>query len=404
MLDQLNGIFIVGIATLAGLAAGRIMNKIKVPAVAGYVLIGVILGTSVLGVFTPQILDKVDVINGLALGFIAFVIGEELEVHALGKLGKSIILISVCEASGAFILVALIMYLMLHKLYLALILGAVASATAPAATLMVLKETRAKGVLTTTLMAVVAIDDAIALILYGFASSIAKVLMIPGNSLSFKNMIFNPSLEIFGAIILGLVSGFCLSYLAKKIHTQNELLMLTVGVLLLNTGAAQLCHLSELLSNMALGATLSNVVPQLSKRIFRLTATVTPPIYAMFFVLAGARLQVGLITVIGVLGVIYTAVRIVGKVVGAALGGFISHAPRTVQKYLGFGLLSQIGVAVGLAIMIYHEFPANIYGQAGAQMATWVINILLFTTIFTEIIGPLMTKYAVIKAGEAKQA
>ena len=403
MFDQINCLFFLGLATLGGLTAGRLMNKVKLPAVTGYVLIGVILGTSVSGIFTPQILEKMDVINGLALGFIAFVIGEELELSSLTKCGKSIIYISICEALGAFILVTVAVYLMVHELHMALILGAVASATAPAATLMVLRETKSEGVLTTTLMAVVAIDDAMALILYGFASSLAKVMMIPGNNLSLRNMILTPSLEIFGAIILGILSGLLLSYFAKKMNNQNELIILIVGILLFNTGLAQYCHVSELLSNMAMGTTLCNAVPSITNRIFRLTGNVTPPIYVMFFVLAGARLQLGLISVIGVLGAVYTVVRIIGKVGGAALGGFISKAPRSVRKYLGLGLLSQIGVAVGLAIMIHHEFPAAIYGEAGAKMGTWVVNILLFTTIITEVIGPVLTKYAVTKAGETNK-
>ena len=402
MINEINGLLIVGLATICGLAAGLLMNKIKLPAVTGYVLIGVILGESICGVFTPQMIEQTGVINGLALGFIAFSIGEELEFRFLRQLGKSIFLISIFEAMGAFILVTAAMYLVIHELHLALVLGAVASATAPAATMMVLRETRAKGILTSTLMAVVAIDDAMALILYGFASSLAKVMMLPGNSIALSTIIINPLIEIFGALFLGILSGLLLGFFAKKMSDQSELLILVVGTLVLNTGLAQFFHFSELLSNMALGTAVCNFAPGITRRIFKLTSNITPPIYVMFFVLAGARLQLDLVKVIGVIGIVYTVVRIIGKVGGAALGGIVSSAPTPVRRYLGLGLLSQIGVAIGLAIMIQHEFPASTYGEAGEKMGLWVVNILLFTTIITEFIGPILTKYAVTKAGEVK--
>ncbi len=397
----MNTLVVLGLAVIAGLSAGRIVNKLKIPIVAGYVLIGVLLGSSILGVFNQQILDDVNLVSSLALSFIAFVIGEELEFKTLKKLGKSIILISLFEALAAFVLVTVAMQMMLHKLYLSLLLGAVASATAPAATLMVLRESRAKGPLSTSLMAVVAIDDALALVLYSFAASIAKVLLLPSSDgIHWSAILLNPTIEIIGSLVLGLATGFVLSFFAKKAKNQSDLLMLIVGLLLLNTGLAKTLHLSELLANMALGVTLCNNAPGLSRRIFNLTAGITPPLYCMFFVLAGARLQLNLIGSIGLLGLVYTLVRIIGKVGGASLGGLLSRAPKQVRKYLGFGLLSQIGVAVGLAIMISHEFPASLYGSEGAKMSAWIINILLFTTIITEIVGPLMTKYAVTKAGE----
>ncbi len=398
----MNNLVTLGLATLAGLAAGRLVNKLKVPVVAGYVLVGVLLGSSVLGIFTHQLIEDVDLVSTLALSFIAFVIGEELEFQTLKKLGKSIILISVFEALATFVLVTVAMQMMLHKLHLSLLLGAVASATAPAATLMVLRETRAKGVLTTTLMAVVAIDDALALILYSFSASFAKVLLLHSNScISWKAILVNPSIEILGSLVLGVISGLTLSFFTKRAKNQNDLLLLLIGLLFLNTGVATQLHLSVLLANMALGITICNSIPSLSRRIFNLTSNITPPLYCMFFVLAGARLQLNLISSVGLIGLVYTVVRIIGKVGGASLGGALSCAPKEVQKYLGLGLLSQIGVAVGLAIMISHEFPANIYGQEGFQMSVWVINILLFTTIVTEVIGPLMTKFAVIRAGES---
>jgi Kef-type K+ transport system membrane component KefB len=397
----INTLLLLGVVALVGLLSGKVLNYIKVPAVAGYVLIGVILGTSVVGWLNAQVLDSLGLINELALGFIAFTIGAELEWGVIKRLGTGIISISIGEALGAFILVTLGMYLMLGQLPLALILGAVASATAPAATMMVLQEVRAKGILTSALIAVVAIDDAIALILYGFASSIARAVLNVSEHLSLRNMLLGPGLEILGALAIGILTGFLLSIILKRIHLSHELMILVVSVILINSGLAQLFHFSELLADMALGATLSNLVPALSRRVFGLIESVTPPIYCMFFVLAGARLQLSLITKIGLLGMVYILARMLGKVGGTFLGATISRVPKVVRKYLGFGLLSQIGVAVGLAIVVAHDFPPSVYGAVGEKFSLWVINILLFTTIITEVIGPLLTKYAIIKAGEA---
>lgn len=424
--SHLNGFFSLGLAAIAGLTMGRIMNRFKVPAVAGYVLIGFVLGESILGIFRgPQFeLLSVEVLTPLALSFIAFSIGSQLQAGSLKRLGKAIALISICEACGAFILVGIsscfILPLVMKNgnwyqyISIALVLAAVASATAPAATLMVLQETRARGDLTKTLIAVVAIDDAIALILYGFSSAMAKAFLsmqyatgtasLSSNrawSAMIKAMILVPLKDIILAVMIGVAAGAVLSLLVPRIEDNTDLLIATVGILLATTGITLLLGLDELLACMALGIILSNALPHASRRVFQMTDMLAPPLYCMFFVLAGAHLRIGLIQVIGWLGLCYLVMRILGKVLGAYVGAWLSHAPETVKKYLGFGLLSQIGVAVGLAMIIRRDFQKF---PIGSEISTWVINILLFTTIFTEIIGPISTKYAVIQAGEAGRA
>jgi len=422
--SPLNGFLSLGLAAIAGVSVGRLMNRLKVPAVAGYVLIGFICGESILGIFQgPQFeLLSVEVLTPLALSFIAFSIGSQLEAASLKRLGKAITLISICEACGAFILVGISSYFILpwvmkngnwyQYISTALVLAAVASATAPAATLMVLNEIKARGDLTKTLIAVVAIDDAIALILYGFSSAMAKAFLSMQYAAArgstsllarfwptvLHSMILTPLKDITLAIVIGVVAGAAMSFAVLRINDRTDLLIAAVGILLATAGVTLLLGLDELLACMALGITLSNAIPHASRRVFQLTDMVGPPIYCMFFVLAGAHLRIGLIRIIGWLGLCYLVMRILGKVLGAFVGAWLSHAPKVVQKYLGFGLLSQIGVAVGLAMIIRRDFQKF---PIGSQMSSWVINILLFTTIFTEIIGPISTKYAVIKAGEA---
>ncbi|MEW5801159.1 MAG: cation:proton antiporter [bacterium] len=419
----MNGFFSLGLAAIAGVTVGLLMNRVKVPAVAGYVLVGFVLGESIFGVFQGPRFNMLsgEVLTPLALSFIAFSVGAQLQADSLKRLGKAITVISICEASGAFILVGISSYLILpwvmkegnsyQYISIALVLAAVASATAPAATLMVLNETRARGDLTKTLIAVVAIDDAIALILYGFSSAMAKAFLsmqqaggaAPDRFWTgiLKSMIFIPLKDITLAILIGAAAGAILSFAVIRIQDRTDLLIAAVGILLSATGIALLLGLDELLSCMALGIVLSNALPHASRKVFQMTDTIAPPIYCMFFVLAGAHLRIGLVRVIGLLGLTYLVMRIAGKILGASFGARISHAPEVVQKYLGFGLLSQIGVAVGLAMIIQRDFQKF---AIGAEMSTWVINILLFTTIFTEVIGPVSTKYAVIKAGEAGQA
>ncbi|MFX1558174.1 MAG: cation:proton antiporter [Promethearchaeota archaeon] len=422
----MNSFLSIGVALIAGFTAGKFMNKIKVPAVAGYVLIGFILGESILGIFSGPQFDflSVEVLTPLALSFIAFSIGSELQWRSLKGLGGAIIIISICEALGAFLLVGTSSYLLLpyfikdgnifQYLSIALILAAVSSATAPAATLMVLHEMKAKGDLTKTLMAVVAIDDAIALILYGFSSTIAKSLLsmqqVSRASLSqlhqnwsniLRSMILIPIKEIILTILFGIMAGIVLSFLASKIRDNEELTIITIGILICTAGIVLALHLDELLCCMVLGIVLSNAAPLPSLKAFRMANNVAPPIYCMFFVLAGAHLRIELIQVIGLLGVCYILMRVLGKILGSYLGAWISKAPKVVRKYLGFGLLSQIGVAIGLAMIVRQDFQNF---AIGSKMSAWVINILLFTTLFTEIIGPVCTKFAVIRAGEAGKA
>ncbi|PAB58648.1 cation:proton antiporter [Anaeromicrobium sediminis] len=386
-------LFIVsGLAIIFGILFGKLMNRFKVPAVAGYIIAGLLLGTSGFNIVTAEVIDKLSFISDFALGIIAFNIGSELNLSVIKQLGKSIFVIAFCEAFGAFLLVGSVTYFITKDISVALILGAVSSATAPAATVMVLKEYNAKGPLTSTLLGVVAIDDAICLMIYAIASSIAKVF-INHESLTLYKVLVNPLMEIFLSVLVGGILGIVLALLIKISKRSTELLPFIVGSLLLMVGIATKYHLSPLLSCMSLGIMLTNITAN-SRRAFESIEDFAPPIVAIFFTLAGARLNLSLIPSIGYLGVAYLVFRMVGKIGGACLGGILSNASNVVKKYIGYGLLSQVGVAVGLAIVVSREFD-------GSPLGSLVITILLATTIITEIIGPLATKNAIIKAKEA---
>lgn len=390
-------LLLLGLAILLGLSGGKSCKKLGSPLVVGYILIGVILGASVLGVFQPDLVDKLDVINYIALALIGFDIGGELSLDVLKKLGKSVGCITLLESFGAFALVTLAVLLLTRKLYIALIFGALACATAPAATVDVLREYKTTGALTSTVFAVVALDDAIAIIIYGFASAFAKMSISGYEQISFITIMSTPLMEIGGAIVLGILMGVILGYVTRQTHDRNELLILSLGSILICTGLANMFHFSLILANMAMGMTLINL-PFTDKRTFDVMSNISPPIYVLFFVLIGARLRVDLLPAMGVLGLTYILFRITGKSIGSFLGARVSGAEEVVTKYLGLCLFSQAGVAIGLAVQTWHEFQA--YGVEGYQLGFLAINVIVATTLIFQVIGPILTKFAVVKAGE----
>ncbi len=390
---------IVGFAILMGFLGGRVVNKFKIPAVAGYVIIGIVLGQSVINLFHKEVLDKLGMISDLALGFIALKIGGELKWGHLKRIGPTVFPIVILESLGAMILVTTMIQLLFHQWHLSLILGSISAATAPAATVVVIQESKAKGNFTSTLLAIVAIDDALALIIYGFASAIAKALISTNEVFSIAGVLEMSLTEIGGAILLGSLAGFILTPWLKKMASKEAIFSVTVGMALFITGVSNHFHFSSLLSNMVFGIVLTNTAPISSRKIFNAVDILTPPIFIAFFVIGGAHLRVDLLPSLGLLGFVYLITRIIGKIGGASAGAHLAKAPEAVKKYIGYGLLSQVGIAIGLSLVVAKEFSP--LGPEGKAVALNVINILLATTIVTEIIGPILTKYALVKSGDA---
>ena len=387
----MNAFISIGTALIVGVIISELMKKFKMPSVAGYIIAGLILGVSGLKIVDLEMIDKLSFISDFALAIIAFNIGSELKVAVIKKLGKSIFIIAACEAFGAFSLVTIAVYFLTHQIATALILGTVAIATAPAATIMVLKESKAKGALTSTLIGVIAVDDAICLMLFSMAASIAKGL-IKHKQITIYQIFIHPITEISVAIASGCALGIMLCYLLHKFRCKDEVLKFISGILLLLVGVCSIFNLSILLTAMSMGIIVANVSPH-SEKAFSSIETFSPPIISAFFILAGCRLDISYLPQIGVTGIAYFIFRIVGKISGASFGAKISNAPIAVKKYLGFGLLSQVGIAIGLAITVSKEF-------SGTELGSLVIAILLATTIVTELIAPVLTKNALIRAKE----
>ncbi len=390
-------LLILGIVLLSGFGGGTLLKKIKVPQVVGYILLGVVIGVSGFHILKTSTIDSLSPLNSLALGLIGFMIGSELRLNALRKLGRYILAILLAEALGAYLLVSVTTYLLTGKSYLAILLGALSSATAPAATVDVIWEYRAKGVLTTSILAIVGLDDALALIVYGFSAAIAKVVLFHSN-LSVVRIIGMPCLEIAEAVGTGVALAIVLGYLLRKFRADNQRLIITLGVVLVSTGIAKTLHFSPILSCMFIGLVLANLCPNVATSAYHVLERFVPPIYVMFFVLVGSRLDVRLLASVGLLGLVYVTARSAGKIFGARFGATVSRAPSVLRKYLGLALFSQAGVAIGLAMSVYEEFSH--LGPEGQNLGLLIINVITATTFIVQIIGPPFVKYALARAGE----
>ncbi|HHE46303.1 MAG TPA: cation:proton antiporter, partial [Bacteroidetes bacterium] len=337
-------LLLIGITLLLGQVGAGLLRRIKVPQVVGYILMGVLLGKSALNWIRPETLAGV---TSIALGLIGFTIGSQLYFPQLAKLGKSILYISMLEASGAFFLVWFSVWALTGEVYQGLVFGALASATAPAATVDVLEEYKCRGDLTTTILAVVGIDDGIALIIYGIAESFSKVLFMPEVNQNLFVSLFEPVREIGGSIIVGALLGLVFSRILRFFGQKSERLSVTLAIVFVGCGLAEQFHLSLIMTNMVIGLVVGNLVPREVRRLNEVVTGFTPPIYILFFALVGARLDVRLLPVMGVLGIVYIIARAAGKFGGAYLGAVISHAPVVVRRYLGLALFSQAGVVIG---------------------------------------------------------
>ncbi|WP_416197132.1 MAG: Kef-type K+ transport system, membrane component KefB [Sporanaerobacter sp.] len=387
-------LFYIAVILFAGMGTAKILSKFKLPNVTGYLIAGLIIGPSLLGIIPKEASDKLSIISEAALSFIAYSIGSEFNIENLKRVGKGVIIITVLEALTAVFLVDIVMIFVLGQpVAFSLVLGAIAAATAPAATLMVVRQYKAKGPVVDTLLPVVAMDDAVGIMAFGISTTIAQTLVKNSGSISIAKIILIPLFEIVAALAIGFGMGILLTYLSKKVKGEDGLLSIVIAVLFATAGIAIRFNLSSLLACMMIGATLTNLDPN-NKRAFTTVDRFTPPVLISFFTIAGVQLDLSILKEVGLLGIVYIVVRVVGKMLGAYLGAKISDFPDTVQKYLGFTLIPQAGVAIGLSMIAQNTLPS----PYGAQVRT----IVLAATVIYELLGPMITKTALIKAGEIK--
>jgi Kef-type K+ transport systems, membrane components len=388
----MNTILCIGIILVVAIIAEKLINYIKVPAITSYILLGILLGPHALNITGEGLLASSELLSNIVLGFIAFHIGKNFSLESFKKIGKVIISISLFETAGAWAIVAAGLYFIAHQpLYVAMVFGAIAAATAPATTMMVIRQYRARGTFTEILLGVVAIDDAWGIIVFSFSLSSAKFFQVGQFS---ELAMFLISVKVVGKIILSLILGSIMAILVSKISVyikkSEQMLTFLLGTILINTGIALFFDFSPLISNMFFGAVIVNI-DKTAFRFFDSLSNVDWPLYVMFYVLAGANLEIGTLPTLGLIGSVYIICRIIGKIGGSFMGGIFAGADKNVVNYMGLALLPQAGVALGLAMLARASLP-----NVGAT----IFSTIIATTVIYEILGPLVTRYALSKAGD----
>jgi Kef-type K+ transport system membrane component KefB len=406
-------LFILGIIILIGFYLGRNMKFIKLPSIIGYMLLGVVMGSSLLNILNHQLLDSLDFISSIALGFVAFSIGLELKFTHLKKLGKGIIYIIFLESFGAFILVFVSLQLLTGDTPLSLLFAAIAPASAPAGTVAVIREYQAKGILTKALYAVVGFDDGLGIVIFGFASAFAQGMLSKeaGNAdAGIMITLLKPLQEIGLSIVFGAALAFICVLLIRKLKVSSDVFILIFGFIFLSCGICEMLHLSIILTIMVIGMIIVNTQgSHIVAKIQNELGQAMPLLFILFFALAGANLHLAAIPALGLIGIIYIISRSAGLIFGSRLGAMMGHVQPVIKKYIGLGILSQAGVAIGLSLLVKHEFAGlgKIVDAATKQTHGDMIGITVITTvtatcIIFEIIGPILTRIALEKAGEIK--
>jgi NhaP-type Na+/H+ or K+/H+ antiporter len=387
-----NTILSLAIILVTGIIVVKILSKLKIPEVTGYLILGIIIGQEFLSLIHVNILESTGLISNIVLGLVAFTIGRDFAFKELKRLGKPIIWISLPAALGATIIVTLIFYFIVKQpLYISIIYGAIASATAPAATLMVIKQYKAKGYFTKLLLGVVAIDDAWCLIIFAISLAVAKSLHLyhPSKIVMFE-VVLKSLVEIGGSLLLGGSIGYILVLFSKFFKKHTEIQIYTLGIVLLSIGLAIKLNLSILLTTMALGAVLVNF-GRTPMTYFDSLGDIESPLFLVFFVLAGANLEISALKSMGIVGIAYILSRSIGKIAGAYIGGVVAKVPNKVRNYIGIALLPQAGVALGVALIAKADFPS---------VGNVIFSTILATTVVFEMIGPILTKFSLSRAGD----
>lgn len=391
----------LGTAILIGLIFNRIVKKLGLPNVTGYLVAGVLIGPSVMQIIPESFIGSMTLLVNVALGFIAFSIGGEFRISKIRSIGKSVIVITFFQALVTTAMVDIGLLLLASILNIkpavAICLGAIATATAPAATLMIVHQYNAKGRVTDILMPVVALDDAIGLMVFSVSLAIAK-LTVASEGVNIFHMLVDPLIEIALSLIVGAIIGVVLTFGLGFFHSRNNRLTSIICAVFLGSSIASLFGLSSLLLCMAIGAVMANFYND-SEKMIDLTEHWTPAIFLLFFVISGAELDLKIIPTVGLLGIAYLVFRSAGKYFGARWGAAAVHETKEVRRYLGVALLPQAGVAIGMSQIVVEAFNSLGMPELGVQIRA----VVLCATLVYELVGPLLTKMVLTKAGEIER-
>lgn len=395
-------LLVVGLMGFIGFYGGKLIKMIRLPSIIGFMLVGVFLGPSFFDLLSEELQQNLSFITDIALSFVAVSIGLELSFKSLKKQGPGIIWVILAESFLAFICVTSAIYILTGDLPMALLFGAIAPASAPAGTVAIIQEYKAKGSLTRALYSVVGFDDGLGIIIFGFAAAISKNLLLAEAGGATENLFMllkDPAIEIGLSVVFGAIIAVIFCFLARKLKGERDIFILTFGAVLITTGLCHVFHLSLILTNMIVGIVIVNTQPVgLVEKIGRKLEEFMPLLFLLFFVLAGANLHLAALPSLGVVGIVYIVGRSAGLMTGAFVGATIGRLEDKIRKYLGMGILSQAGVAIGLSLIVKKEFSG--LGEHGNAIGLSMITTITATCLFFEIIGPILTKIGLTKAGE----
>ena len=381
---------LVALILILGFILGRVLRKIRLTEVLAYILAGIIIGP-VLNFSAPEQFNVI--ITGTTLALVAYMIGLSFSFAFLKRMGKQLVIILIVQVFMTFILTFGFVYLLTRDLPLSIILGSLAPATAPAATIAVLRDLKAKGTLTDITMALVGLDDALVIVIYSVGIMCTKMLLGGEASISFS--FTYPLWEIFGGLGLGGAIGIAISYFTKKIHLSSDhIFVVSLAVAILCWGLAEMIGVSAILACMALGTAVINLNVQIGSRSNELIDNIMTPIFVLFFAAIGMAMDFSLFHLIWPLVIVYCVGRSIGKITGCSLGGVLSKSEPKIKKYLGFAMLDQAGVAIGLAFLAAQALSEY-------ELGGTIIALMAATTVVHGLFSPPLIQYAVKKAGEA---
>lgn len=392
----MNELLSLGVILLFALLVGHLVKFARVPEVTGYLFAGMIVGPSVLGFVTHENLQALRVFSEVGLGLILFSIGAVFELSRMKKIGAKVVAIAFTESSAAALLVFVAMLGLGQGFRVSLILGAIAVSTGAASTLMVIRENNSAGPFTDTVTAVIGLNNIFALVLFSLvAGSIEIAAMVTDSGVTFARIaatVFPLIWELLGSTALGFLVGLLLASWASHVKESGEVLILLIGCVFLTVGVATALDLSPLIASLAVGATMANLSSK-SRKLFEALSRTDPPLYVIFFVLAGADLNLRLLPSLGIIGVAYVVARTLGKIGGAWVGARRARFGAAIERPLGFAILAQAGLAVGLVLIARQRFP---------DIAQTITTVVLGSVVIFEIFGPLSARIAIGRSGESR--
>jgi Kef-type K+ transport system membrane component KefB len=386
----MNVYVLVALVLILGFVLGRILRKLRLTEVLAYILAGIVIG-QVLG-FSPSEQFS-GIITGTTLALVGYIIGLSFSFSFLKRMGRQMVIILIVQVLMTFVATLGFVYLLTRDLPLSIILAALAPATAPAGTIAVLRDLRAKGTLSDMAIALVGLDDALVIVIYAVGIRLTKMLLGAEGSLSLS--LTYPLWEILGGLGLGAVTGFATAYLAKRIHLSSDhIFLVSIAVAILSWGLAEMIGVSAILTCMALGTAVINLNVQIGNRSSELIDDIMTPVFVLFFATIGMEMDFSLFYLMWPLVILYCVGRSIGKITGCSLGAAISKSEPKIKKYLGLAMLDQAGVAMGLAFLAAQAL-------SGYELGAIIVTLMAATTVVHGLISPPLIQYAVKKAGEA---